>query len=238
VRLNKYIALCGVSSRRKADELIAQGKVTVNGFAVNTMGTDIDAESDTVCVDGLMISPEKDHVYIMLNKPAGYISACTDDRGRKTVLDLVKDAGSRVFPVGRLDYDTEGLLLLTSDGDFAYRCTHPKHEIGKKYLAFIEGELDEKDVSMLRDGVIIEGRRTSGAKVEITEKKTNSATLYMTIHEGRNRQIKKMFESIGCIVTYLKRVSIGNLGLGDLKAGKWRYLNENDFMLLGVSAER
>lgn len=235
MRINKYIALCGVSSRRGADELIAQGKVTVNGSVVETMGTDVDEEADIVCVNGRKISPEKQRVYIMLNKPAGYISACLDDRGRKTVTELVKDTGSRIFPVGRLDYDTEGLLILTSDGDFAYRCTHPKHEISKKYFAVIKGTLEEKALDKLRSGLIIDGKKTSEAKAEIIEKKDNTAKLHITIHEGRNRQIKKMFESIGCSVSYLKRVSIGNLELGNLAPGEWRHLNNDDFRILGVS---
>lgn len=233
MRLNKYIALCGVSSRRGADELIEQGKVTVNGSIVNTMGLDI-TEADIVSVNGTKVSPEEKHAYIMLNKPSGYISACSDDRGRKTVTDLVKGAGNRVFPVGRLDYDTEGLLLLTSDGDFAYRCTHPKHEIKKKYFAAVDGTLDERTLKQLKTGVIIDGRKTSDAVIEIIEKKENSAKLYITIHEGRNRQIKKMFEAIGCRVSYLKRVSIGNLELGDLAEGTWRYLEGRDFELLGI----
>lgn len=238
MRLNKYIALCGVSSRRGADELIEQGKVTVNGSVVRTMGTDINTETDVVCVGGREVSPEEEHVYIMLNKPAGYLSTCLDDRGRKTVIDLVKNIDNRVFPVGRLDYDTEGLLLLTSDGDFAYRCTHPKHEISKKYSAVVKGALDDNAVRKLRDGIIIEGRKTSEAIIDIIEKKENTAKLNVTIHEGRNRQIKKMFESVGCTVSYLKRISIGKLELGDLKAGTWRYLNEHDFNLLGISAEK
>ncbi len=237
MRINKYIALCGVSSRRKADELIAQGKVTVNGSIVRAVGIDINEERDIVCVDGNKASPEEEHVYIMLNKPAGYISACRDDRGRKTVIDLLKSVDNRVFPVGRLDYDTEGLLILTSDGDFAYRCTHPKHEIKKKYFAVVEGALDEKAAQKLQAGVEIEGKKTSKAEVEVTERKINTASVYITIHEGRNRQIKKMFESIGCSVSYLKRVSIGNLGLGGLKAGEWRYLNSDDLDLLGVPAK-
>lgn len=238
MRLNKYIALCGVSSRRGADELIARGKVTVNGSVVRSMGPDINAENDVVCIDGLKISPEEKHVYIILNKPAGYISACSDGRGRKTVIDLVKGEDSRIFPVGRLDYDTEGILILTSDGDFAYRCTHPKHEISKKYYAVVNGALDDKAIHKLQRGVIIEGRKTSEACIEIVEKKENAVKVYITIHEGRNRQIKKMFESVGCSVAYLKRVSIGNLGLADMAPGTWRYFKEDDFKLLGVYAER
>jgi pseudouridine synthase len=235
VRLNKYIASCGIASRRGADELIAAGKVTVNGSAVLTMGPGIDAELDVVCVNGARISLQAEDVYIMLNKPAGYLTSCSDDRGRKTVLDLIAGVDARIYPVGRLDLDTEGLLILTSDGDFAYRCTHPKHEISKKYLAEVEGPLDENAIRLLRSGVVIDGKRTSQAGVSLLEKNGSTARLYVTIHEGRNRQVKKMFEAVGCKVIYLKRESIGGLELGDMAAGKWRYLGEDDFKRLGVT---
>lgn len=234
MRLNKYIASCGVSSRRGADELIAGGRVTVNGLAVTMMGPEIDEDSDVVCVDGKRISLKADDIYIMLNKPAGYICSCSDDRGRKTVLDLV-DTDKRIFPVGRLDYDTEGLLILTSDGDFAYRCTHPKHEVSKKYLAVVEGPLNEGAAERLRGGVVVDGKMTSKAGIEVLERKGVSTTLHVTIHEGRNRQIKKMFEAVGCAVIYLKRTAIGGLELGQLPPGTWRRLNEDDFSFLGIS---
>ena len=185
MRLNKYIALCGVTSRRGADKLIAEGKVTLNGFTVRTMGPDIDIEKDKVCVCGIAISPQKDKVYIMLNKPVGYICSCADERGRKTVIDLVKGVNERIYPVGRLDIDTEGLLILTNDGDFAYRCTHPKHEVNKKYFAVIEGPFDENAVRKLCSGVTIDGEKTSGSEIEIIEIKENKAKLYITIHEGK-----------------------------------------------------
>ncbi len=234
MRLNKYIASCGVASRRGADKLIAEGKVTVNGAAVTTMGPDVDEYKDDVRIDGKAIKPQTDGVYVMLNKPAGYICSCADDRGRKTVLDLIEGVGGRVFPVGRLDYDTEGLLILTSDGDFAYRCTHPKHEINKKYYAEVEGALDAKAVSELRRGVMVDGRRTSKAEVDMLESKDGYAKLHVAIHEGRNRQVKKMFEAVGCKVTYLKRIAIGELELGGLAPGTWRDLEDSDFIRLGV----
>lgn len=234
MRLNKYIASCGVASRRGADKLIADGKVTVNGARVTTMGPDIDESSDIVCVDGARISLKDDDVYIMLNKPAGYLCSCSDDRGRKTVLDLIEGVDERIFPVGRLDIDTEGLLILTSDGDFAYRCTHPKHEIGKKYLVVAEGPLDANALKLLRGGVAIDGRKTSPADIELLEQKDGSAKLHVTIHEGRNRQIKKMFEAVHCAVAYLERVSIGNLNLEELQKGAWRHLSEDDFKRLGI----
>ncbi len=234
MRLNKYIALCGAASRRGADKLIADGKVAVNGEPVSSVGQDIDEAKDVVTVNGEKISPEKDNVYIMLNKPAGVISSCRDDRGRKTVVDLVKDVRKRVYPVGRLDYDTEGLLILTSDGDFAYRCTHPKHEVNKNYYAEVEGPLDGKALKALRRGVVIDGRATAKAQVELLGKDADVTKLNITIHEGRNRQIKKMMQSVGCSVKYLKRIAIGALELGDLERGKWRELSAEELMLLGT----
>lgn len=232
MRLNKYIALCGIASRRGADKLIADGKVKVNGFTVDTMGPDIDPERDTVSIDGKTIEQQSGNIYIMLNKPAGYLSSCSDDRGRRTVLDLINGIDSRLFPVGRLDADTEGLLLLTNDGDFAYKCTHPKHELNKKYYAEIDGYLDDENMNVLQSGVSIDGIMTSKSEIVLKENSGIGAKLFITIHEGRNRQIKKMFEHIGRRVRYLKRVSIGNLNLGELKKGEWRYLNEEDFKLL------
>lgn len=235
MRLNKYIASCGVASRRGADKLIADGKVTVNGNAVSTMGPDIDEKNDVVCIEGNVITLKTDDVYIMLNKPAGYICSCGDDRGRKTVLDLIGEIDERIFPVGRLDYDTEGLLMLTSDGDFAYRCAHPRHEINKTYVATVQGPLDGKALKTLREGVEIDGRKTSRSLVSVLEQSGENARLSITIHEGRNRQVKKMFEAVGCRVIKLKRTAIGGLELGDLAPGAWRRLEDNDFTRLGVT---
>lgn len=231
MRLNRFIASCGVSSRRAADKLILEGRVTVNGAAA-TAGPDIDENKDIVCIDGRRITPGADNVYIMLNKPAGVISSCADDRGRKTVVDLVKGIDERLFPVGRLDYDTEGLLILTNDGDLSFKCTHPRHEVEKKYIAQVKGPVDDNAIGTLSAGVVIDGRKTSEAKIEVQEKNRGSAVLSVTIHEGRNRQVKKMFERVGCTVTHLKRISIGGLELGDLPAGKWRRLTPEEIKLL------
>lgn len=238
MRLNKYIALCGAASRRGADKLIAEGRVSINGAVVDTMGIDVDEEKDTVSVNGVLISLQKEKVYIMLNKPVGYLCSCADDRGRKTVLELVSGVDLRLFPVGRLDYDTEGLLLLTNDGDFAYECTHPKHEINKKYYAELDGLVDLREIKTLEKGVIIDGVKTSESELEIIENTDNGSKLFITIHEGRNRQIKKMFELIGRRVRYLKRVSIGRLKLGQLKTGEWRYMENEDFKLLGLKDDK
>lgn len=237
MRLNKYIALCGVASRRGADSLIADGRVSVNGEPVKTMGPEIEAGRDVVSVDGKVVTPPEDRVYIMLNKPAGYICSCNDERGRKTVLDIIEGFDLRLFPVGRLDADTEGLLLLTNDGDFAYQCTHPKHEVKKTYYAVIEGNPDEGSFERLRTGIKIDEVMTSPAEIEIFKSISNETSLNITIHEGRNRQVKKMFEAAGCRVTYLKRVSIGSLKLGNLRTGEWRYLKSEDFRLLGIKKE-
>ncbi len=233
MRLNRFLASCGVSSRRGADELISQGKVTVNGAVVTELGTQIDEATDIVSIGGKTVTPDTGRVYIMLNKPAGVLSSCSDDRGRKTVLDIVK-TDKRIFPVGRLDYDTQGLLILTNDGDFAYRCTHPKHEVDKTYVADVTGLLDDKALRSLKNGVVVDGRKTAKAQIKVIERKDDTARLEVTIHEGRNRQIKKMFESVGCKVLYLKRISIGALMLKDLPAGKWRHLSSSELKLLGI----
>jgi 23S rRNA pseudouridine2605 synthase len=234
VRLNRYIALCGYASRRGADSLIADGKVKINGITAQTMAPDVDTKNDIVSVEGNELSLPKSKVYVMLNKPAGYICSCSDERGRKTVIDIVKEADARLFPVGRLDYDTEGLLILTNDGDFAYRCTHPKHEIRKTYYAVIEGSPEKSSLDKIRKGIIIDDKTTSEAEINVIESGCGKTSLNVTIHEGRNRQVKKMFESIGHEVIHLKRVSIGDLTLGSLKTGEWRIMNKDDFGLLGV----
>ncbi len=233
MRLNKYIASYGAASRRGADALVETGRVTVNGCVTKEHGVDIDISKDTVCVDGVALVPEQTKVYIMLNKPAGVLSTCRDDRGRKTVLDIVNDVDERLFPVGRLDYDTEGLLLMTNDGDFAYQCTHPKHEQDKTYYAEVSGDLTSAALSRLEKGVVIDERMTSKAKIKVLGKSGNITKLTITIHEGRNRQVRKMFSAVGCQVLYLKRTAVGRLTIGDLALGHWRYLTEKDICLLG-----
>lgn len=234
MRLNKYIASSGVASRRGADALIAQGRVTVNGRAVDTVGMDINPDTDTVAVDGTLLSLSDKKVYIMLNKPTGVLCTCRDDRGRKTVVDLVGDAGVRIFPVGRLDYDTEGLLLLTNDGDFAYRCTHPRHEVDKTYVATVHGRLDDQAIKRLQNGVVLDGVKTVPAVITVMQRTGVQTRLQITIHEGRNRQVKRMFESVGCHVMALKRISFGSLSLGDLPAGSWRYLTDKEIKSMDI----
>lgn len=227
IRLQKYLARCGIASRRHAEELIRQGRVKVNGVTVTEMGVTV-SPGDLVEFDGKPVVPEEKPVYILLNKPAGYVTTVSDPQGRKTVMDLLKGVKERVYPVGRLDYDTEGLLILTNDGDFAYKSTHPRHQVNKTYIAEVEGIPSNEALRKLRDGVMLDGRLTSPADVKILKQKKRSAVLKITIHEGRNRQVRRMCEAVGHPVLFLKRISIGGLRLGNLKPGEWRYLTASE----------
>ncbi|HOJ10716.1 MAG TPA: pseudouridine synthase [Clostridiales bacterium] len=227
VRLQKYIAHSGVASRRKAEELIKQGKVEVNGRIVSEPWLMIGNE-DSVKVNGKVVSIEKNLIYIMLNKPLGYVTTVKDQFHRKTVLDLVVHVNERIYPVGRLDYDTSGLILLTNDGDFAYKLTHPSHEIKKVYIAEVNGIPDKDDIRKFVGGLEIGSYKTWPAEVCIQEKGKDRSTLAITIHEGRNRQVKKMCEAIGHPVIKLKRIAIGKVNLGSLSEGKWRHLTKEE----------
>jgi 23S rRNA pseudouridine2605 synthase len=224
-RLQKYMARCGVASRRSSEKIIAQGRVTVNGKIVREMGTKIDPRLDLVRVDGKVITPDSEGIYIKLNKPAGYITSVSDPQGRPTVLDLIGDIGSRVYPIGRLDYESEGLLLLTNDGELAYRLTHPKYEIDKQYYVIVNGDPVYDSIKKLRRGVNIDGCTTKPAKISRLGMQEENSIYRVTIHEGRNRQVRRMFEAIGHPVIYLKRERLGNIVLGDLGLGEWRYLS-------------
>ncbi len=225
IRLQKYMAACGVASRRACEEIIAAGRVTVGGKNVCELGTSVDPDYDEVFVDGKKISLPNKKYYIMLNKPQGYITTSSDQFGRPTVLDLVADIKERLYPVGRLDYDTQGLLLLTNDGDFAQRLTHPKFEKSKTYRAVVRGFVSEQNSRLLAKGVIIDGKKTAPAKVKTAHKDDGTTQITLTIHEGRNRQVRKMCSSIGHEVISLKRIAIGDIILGNLPKGKWRHLN-------------
>lgn len=225
-RIQKYIARCGVTSRRKAEELIKQGKVKVNGELIKDIIL-VDPERDIVEVNGKIIKPEEKKVYIMLNKPIGYVTTVKDEKGRRTVLDLI-DVKERIYPVGRLDYDTSGLLILTNDGDFAYKLMHPSKEVDKVYIAEVEGIPTEKKLEMFRNGLKIEDYITSKAKIEILKIIDKNALVRIVIHEGKNRQVRKMCEKIGHKVLKLKRVQIGKIKLGSLEVGKWRYLKKEE----------
>ncbi len=232
VRLQKYLASSGIASRRKSEELILQGKVQVNGKVITELGTKIDIEKDEVKYNGKVVKlPEDEHVYILLNKPIGYVSTVTDQFGRDTILDLVKQNGKRVVPVGRLDMYTSGAIILTDDGDFVYKVTHPKHEIDKTYTVTLIGIVTERDLQSLREGVIIdENYKTRPAKVKILkiDKEKNQSRLMITIHEGKNRQVRKMCEAIEKKVLALHRAKIGNIEVKDLEIGKWRYLKQDE----------
>lgn len=227
MRLQKFISLSGAASRRHAEEMIRAGRVRVNGVTVTEMGITVSAEDRVEC-DGKPISPVDRKVYIMLNKPSGYVTTVSDPEGRKTVMDLVSGVGCRIYPVGRLDYDTTGLLILTNDGDFAFSSTHPGQLTDKTYLARVSGIPSEESLERLRKGIMLDGRPTSEAGVELVKADGMTAVLRITIHEGRNRQVRRMCEAVGHPVISLERVAIGGLSLGNLKPGKWRYLTESE----------
>lgn len=229
MRLQKFLAQAGVASRRASEELIKQGRVSVNGVVVTDMGSSV-GEDDIVTFDDRVISGRVDNekIYVLLNKPVGYVSTAKDQFGRPTVVDLVKDIKSRLYPVGRLDYDTSGLIILTNDGEFTYRLTHPKHEIDKTYVAEVSGIPGEAVIKRFEKGLEIEDYITSPAKLSILKIKENNALLQVTIHEGKNRQVRKMCEAIGHKVLSLKRISIGPIALKDLPEGKWRRLTKEE----------
>lgn len=227
MRINKYLAEYGVASRRHADDMIVSGRVKINGV-IATLGADVN-EEDVVFVDEQpIVKSEKKELYYIMNKPKGVVCTLSDDRGRKTVIDLLPENMERVFPVGRLDYATEGLLILTNDGDLAFRLTHPKNEIPKTYLARIEGTLTEKDLNPIRSGVELDGVLTKKCKAHIVETNKSYTKVHITITEGRNRQVRRMFEAIGKNVEFLKRISIGNLKLMGLNRGEYRLLTDRE----------
>lgn len=227
MRINKYIAQAGVASRRKADELIAAGNVKVNGAVLKEPGYDVE-EGDVVEVNGRRIEAQEKKVYILLNKPLGYVTTVSDDKERLTVMDLVQDVDARIFPVGRLDYNTSGMLIMTNDGDFAYKLTHPKHELTKTYRARVAGVLSTEKVWKLRNGVDIGGFVTSKARVDVVRGLPKSTIVDITIHEGKNRQVRKMFKAVGNNVQELERIAIGNIRLGRLAEGHYRKLTREE----------
>ncbi len=227
MRLQKFLAQAGISSRRKAEEIIRQGLVKVNGNTVTEMGFKIKG-SDNIEVSGRKVLQEEKKVYIMLNKPTGYVTTVKDQFSRPTVIDLLKEIHERVYPVGRLDYDTSGLLILTNDGDFTYQITHPKHEHTKVYSAEIEGMPTQDEISRFEKGLKIKDYITAPSKLRVIEKGEKASLVEITIHEGKNRQVRLMCDVIGHPVRKLKRIAIGNLKLGDLQEGKWRFLTEHE----------
>ncbi|MEG0472465.1 MAG: pseudouridine synthase [Solibacillus sp.] len=237
-RLQKVIAYAGVASRRKAEQLIVEGKVKVNGKVIRELGTKV-ASSDTIEVEGVKLEKE-DKVYFLLYKPRAYISAVTDDKGRKTVTDIFKKhVHQRIFPVGRLDYDTTGLLLLTNDGEFSNLMTHPKFKIDKTYIARVKGIPTKQGLMKLQGGIKLEDGKTAPAKVSMTsfDEAAGKAICEITIHEGRNRQVRRMFEAIGTPVVKLKRERFAFLDLSGLVAGEYRQLSKHEVKQLRVLAE-
>ena len=231
MRINKYIAQSGFCSRRKADDLVANGNVKINGAVMKEPGYDV-AEGDKVEVNGTLISKAEKKVYYLLNKPVGFVTTVSDDKDRPTVMDLVSDIDERIFPVGRLDYNTSGMLILTNDGDFAYRVSHPKHELSKTYRARVAGVLSNEKCAKLRKGVDIGGFVTSRAKVEIVKGLERSTVVDISIHEGKNRQVRKMFKAVGNNVQELQRIAIGDIHLGRLKEGYYRKLTREEIEYL------
>ncbi len=235
VRLQKYLAECGVASRRKSEELIDAGKVKVNG-RVASIGDKVHPKKDTVTVNGKKIIKQKNLVYVMLHKPRGFITTMSDEMDRKCVAQLIKDVPGRVFPVGRLDRDSEGMLLFTNDGEFANAMTHPTKHVPKTYRVTVRPDITEEQITALTTGIIIEDRKTAPAEVRIVTKEEGRVVLEITLYEGRNRQIRKMCEEIGLEVARLKRTAIGSIKLGMLKQGTWRNLNEDEVRKLMLAA--
>ena len=230
-RLQKFMARCGVASRRKCEELILDGKVKVNNQVISELGTKINPSMDIVEVEGVLIKPEERKVYIALNKPVGYITSVKDEKNRKTVLDLI-NVEERIYPIGRLDYNTSGLLLLTNDGDVYNKVIHPRQEINKVYIAIVKGHINNKKMDLFREGIDIGGYVTAPAKIRILKKFDNSTKVEITIHEGKNRQVRRMCEKIGNPVIELKRIKIGDIELDGLEQGKWRPLSEKEVKYL------
>ena len=233
-RLQKFIATCGIASRRAAEKYITDGRISVNGETVTEQGIKIDPEKDVVAVDGKIIKETVQKVYIILYKPKGYISTVKDEKDRRTVMDLVADIPQRIFPVGRLDNNTEGLLLMTNDGDLTQKLLHPKFKITKTYMVTIKDIMDNDSLGRLRRGVNLEDGKTAPAEAKIVsyDRDTNHSRVEITIHEGRNRQVRRMFQAVGYDVAALKRTRFAGLTLQGLKRGKYRNLEQEELKQL------
>jgi len=225
MRLQKYLASCGVASRRASEKMIAEGRVSVDGIVITEMGTKVE-EGQIVRVDGKTVTPEAQKYYVMYHKPAGEVTTVQDPEGRATVLDRFRDFPARLYPVGRLDYDSEGLLLLTNDGELTEHMLHPSREVDKVYLARVSNVVTPEEARRLERGVMVDGRLTARAKAKILSTQNLFTDMLITIHEGRNRQVRKMVEQIGHQVVLLRRIRFGPLKLGELPRGMWRPLNE------------
>lgn len=228
IRLQKYLAECGLASRRKAELLISEGSVSVDGKIITEMGYKLDPELQEVRYRGELVRRKEKHTYILLNKPRGYVTTMSDPQGRPIVTSLIKDLDVRVFPVGRLDIDTEGALILTDDGELAHKILHPSHESNKTYEVLVKGLVSRGKIKKLERGIEIDGRSTWPAKISKAVKQGPASRLVITIHEGRKRQVRKMFEAVGHPVINLKRIAYGQLRLGSLPSGSYRYLSREE----------
>lgn len=235
VRLQKFLAESGVASRRKSEELIESGKVKVNGH-VASIGDKVNPKKDTVTVNGKKIVKQKDNTYIVLHKPRGFITTMSDEMDRKCVAELIKDVKVRVFPVGRLDRDSEGMLIFTNDGEFANALTHPTKHVPKTYRVTVRPSISEEQLTALTEGIIIDDRKTAPAEVHVVTKEENRVVLEIILYEGRNRQIRKMCEEVGLEVARLKRTAIGSIKLGMLKQGAWRHLTDDEVRKLMIAS--
>jgi len=231
MRINKYLSSSGLCSRRKAEEYVLEGRVSVNNKVINDLSTQIN-DGDVVKLNDQVISIEEQMVYYMLNKPKGYITSMSDDRDRKSISNLTSDLPYRVYPVGRLDYESEGLLFLTNDGDLTYKLTHPKFNVAKKYVVKVEGDLKESELAVLRAGVVIDKVRYAKCKVEKVSFAQNISKVEVTLFEGKNREIRKMFDAIGKNVVFLKRTEMAGIKLGGLKRGELRPLKDYEVSYL------
>ena len=227
MRLNKFLSGCGLASRRKCEDIIKAGRVTINGKVVENLATDVDEKKDKVAVDGNLIALPNQLVYLKMNKPKGYACTASDERGRKTIFDLVQ-SDVRLFNVGRLDYETEGLIFLTNDGEFANLVTHPKYHFEKEYVATIEGDIKESELAVLRKGVVVDGVRMPTAKVKYMGYDGTFAKVSVVIDEGQNHQVRRMFDAIGKTIKLLKRVRIGGVHLGGLYRGKTKPMTQDE----------
>ena len=230
IRLQKFLASCGICSRRNAEKLILDGKISVNGSVITELGTKVNPQKDVVVYKGEEVKLDNRHVYVLLNKPVGYVTTVKEQFGRPTVIDLVKGVDAKLLLVGRLDMYTSGALILTNDGDFIFKVTHPKNEVEKTYNATVKGIVKKEDVVKLENGVEIDDYISGKAKVKILkiDEQKNISRIQITIHEGKNREVRKMCDTIGKSVILLHRCKIGNIDVKDLKIGKWRYLNQDE----------
>lgn len=232
MRLQKYMALCGVASRRKSEKMILEERVKVNGKVVNELGTIVDPNRDVVVVDNKKIKLEEKKIYIMLDKPVGYVTTVKDEYNRKKVIDLIRGIDERIYPIGRLDYDTSGLLFLTNDGELTYKLTHPSFEVEKIYVAKIQGIPNHVELDKFRNGLEIDDYITSKSEIKVLKKYSDGSIVEIKIHEGKNRQVRKMCDKINHPVIELKRISMANIKLGNLKEGEWRYLENSEIEYL------